>query len=200
MADVLKGVIESGTGRNANIGRPAAGKTGTTQNFADAWFVGYTPHLTAAVWMGHRDGNTPMEGNPTGGGVPAAAWAAFMTRALEGVEPADFPAPSGDLRIVQASPTPTPEPTPECADGEVLARDPDDPDAYVCVAPEPTPTPTPSPEPEVTPEPTATPSPPPRPSPRPTRTSEPDPEPPPDPTPEPTEPEDGDAAQEAAPP
>ena len=68
VVDTLRGVITSGTGEAADIGRPAAGKTGTTQNYGDAWFAGFTPNLTAVVWMGNRDNNETMEGEPTGGG------------------------------------------------------------------------------------------------------------------------------------
>src|SRR5581483_8891304 len=55
VTDVLRGVISSGTGTRANIGRPAAGKTGTAQEYRDAWFVGYTPTLSTAVWLGDKD-------------------------------------------------------------------------------------------------------------------------------------------------
>jgi penicillin-binding protein 1A len=83
---MLTGVITHGTASgNANIGRPAAGKTGTTDAHADAWFVGYTPQLTAAVWMGYPDTETsmvPVLGNVFGGTFPAQMWAAFMNSAL----------------------------------------------------------------------------------------------------------------------
>src|SRR5207302_500945 len=57
VTDVLRGVISGGTGTNANINRPAAGKTGTSENFGNAWFVGYTPTLSTAVCMGNSDGD-----------------------------------------------------------------------------------------------------------------------------------------------
>ena len=57
VTDILRGVITSGTGTRANIGRPAAGKTGTAQEWRDAWFVGYTPTLSTAVWLGYADGH-----------------------------------------------------------------------------------------------------------------------------------------------
>ncbi|MGH2400327.1 MAG: transglycosylase domain-containing protein, partial [bacterium] len=59
MVDMMKGVIARGTGRSAAIGRPAAGKTGTTDDYRNAWFIGFTPHLSTAVWLGNDD-NTPM--------------------------------------------------------------------------------------------------------------------------------------------
>ncbi len=92
VTDVLKGVITSGTGRNANIGRPAAGKTGTTDDYHDAWFVGYTPQLSTAVWMGHRDSVSSL-GGVFGGSHPAIAWAQFMRQALANQPVTDFPPP-----------------------------------------------------------------------------------------------------------
>ena len=80
LTDMLQTVIKNGTGRKADIGRPAAGKTGTTSNYHDAWFVGYTPDLVAGVWMGNDD-NTPMRG-VMGGQLPAELWKAFMQKAL----------------------------------------------------------------------------------------------------------------------
>jgi membrane peptidoglycan carboxypeptidase len=92
--DVLRGVISRGTGTAAGIGRPAAGKTGTTQKYRDAWFVGYTPDLVAAVWVGYPESQremTDVHGRKvTGGSFPAEIWAAFMRKALEGREALDF--------------------------------------------------------------------------------------------------------------
>jgi penicillin-binding protein 1A len=80
----LQGVIEDGTGTAADIGKPAAGKTGTAQNNWDAWFAGYVPKLTAVVWMGHPEGSIPMENvqgraTVTGGSLPAEIWQKFMS-------------------------------------------------------------------------------------------------------------------------
>ena len=81
MTSMLEDVINHGTGYpNAIIGRPAAGKTGTTSNFRDAWFVGYTPDLVTAVWLGN-DNYTPMN-ESYGGNIPARIWARFMKAAL----------------------------------------------------------------------------------------------------------------------
>ena len=91
MTRMLQGVIQHGTGRAADIGRPAAGKTGTTQNYRDAWFVGFTPDLAAGVWLGDDRGR-PMAGI-AGGDVPARAWSRFMAAALAGVAVSDFPDP-----------------------------------------------------------------------------------------------------------
>ncbi len=81
MNDMLEQVMVTGTGKKANIGRRAAGKTGTSQNYRDAWFIGYSSGLTAGVWVG-RDNSLPMEGI-TGGGLPAEVWRQFMIRALQ---------------------------------------------------------------------------------------------------------------------
>lgn len=123
VTDVLKGVIESGTGRRAKIDRPAAGKTGTTQEYGDAWFAGYVPQLTAVVWMGNRDDNRTMPGKPTGGDLPAHTWRQFMLAALEGTSAVDFPEPDwGGLIVERASPAPTPKAVKKrCEDGKVPA-------------------------------------------------------------------------------
>jgi membrane peptidoglycan carboxypeptidase len=97
--DILKGVISSGTGTAASIGRPAAGKTGTTQDNCDAWFVGYTPDLVASVWVGYADAKRPMTSihgiRVTGGSFPAKIWASFMKSALSGTPATQFKRPSG---------------------------------------------------------------------------------------------------------
>jgi membrane peptidoglycan carboxypeptidase len=95
----LQGVIQHGTGTAANIGRPAAGKTGTAENFQDAWFCGYVPQLVTCVWVGYPKGEIPMhnvEGFPDvfGGSIPAEIWHDFMQRALAGVPVVGFPRPS----------------------------------------------------------------------------------------------------------
>jgi penicillin-binding protein 1A len=100
--DVLKGVIKDGTGTRANIGRPAAGKTGTTDNRTDAWFVGYTPQFTTAVWMGgYSTTSVHMYNvggiNVQGGTYPARIWAQVMRGATNGMPELDFPAPDQGL-------------------------------------------------------------------------------------------------------
>ena len=80
LTDMLEGVIKKGTGTRANIGRPAAGKTGTTSNYHDAWFVGYTPDLVAGVWVGNDDNSST--GGIMGGQLPAEIWKAFMQKAM----------------------------------------------------------------------------------------------------------------------
>ncbi|MEM8771779.1 MAG: PBP1A family penicillin-binding protein [Pseudomonadota bacterium] len=84
MTHMLYQVLHSGTGRRANLGRrPAAGKTGTTNDWRDAWFVGYTAQLTAGVWVGNDD-YRPME-KVTGGAIPAEIWKTFMLAAHQGL-------------------------------------------------------------------------------------------------------------------
>jgi penicillin-binding protein 1A len=81
---MLSGAVTSGTGRQAALGdRPTAGKTGTTQDFKDAWFVGYTRQLVAGVWVGTDQGQT-MGKEVTGGTLPAGIWHRFMERATAG--------------------------------------------------------------------------------------------------------------------
>jgi len=79
---MLAGVVEHGTGRRARLVRPAAGKTGTSQNYRDAWFMGFTSDLVAGVWLGNDNGR-PMKG-VTGGGLPATLWRQVMQTAHQG--------------------------------------------------------------------------------------------------------------------
>ena len=109
VTEALRGVVTSGTGTAAALpDRPMAGKTGTAQEYTNAWFCGYVPQLAACVWMGYPDGNRPMDG-VTGGSTPAEIWRAFMSAATEGMEVEDFP--PVDLSPYRASPSPAPTPT-----------------------------------------------------------------------------------------
>ena len=99
VTNVLQGVITGGTGTDANLGRPAAGKTGTTSNFTNAWFVGYTPTLSTAVWIGDANNesttlNFKGVGNVYGATIPAPVWKAFMSKALVNVPPTNFSQPA----------------------------------------------------------------------------------------------------------
>ena len=81
---ILEQVVTRGTGREARIGRFAAGKTGTAEDNSNAWFVGYTPELSTAVWIGHRDTNKPLvarSGPLMGGDLPAEMWGRYMSHA-----------------------------------------------------------------------------------------------------------------------
>jgi penicillin-binding protein 1A len=98
----LRQVVQKGTGTGAQFGRPLAGKTGTTEDFADAWFVGYTPKLTAAVWMGYPEGAsrrmTSVRGRKVNGGsFPATIFQRFMAAVAGGMDTGEFP--SGGVNL-----------------------------------------------------------------------------------------------------
>ncbi len=122
VTDILKRVITSGTGKRADIGRPAAGKTGTTQRYTDAWFAGYTPELTACVWIGFPEETKPMgrirDTIVVGGTFPAEIWRIFMTKALENVPVSDFPSPEKKLIEVEVCSSSGLIPGPFCPDSE----------------------------------------------------------------------------------
>ena len=96
--DMLKDVLISGTAGGSGLGRPAAGKTGTTDYSKDAWFVGYTPNLSCAVWVGD-DRNRSM-GAMYGSGAPLSIWHDFMINAIQEVPYADFVRPAGAVTPV----------------------------------------------------------------------------------------------------
>jgi penicillin-binding protein 1A len=96
VTSMMESVINEGTGYpNAVIGRPAAGKTGTTSSYRDAWFVGFTPDLVTAVWIGNDDYSRMNESY--GGNIPARMWARFMKAALADVPKRDFTYPGDEL-------------------------------------------------------------------------------------------------------
>jgi penicillin-binding protein 1A len=95
----LRQVVLSGTGTGARFGHPVAGKTGTTSDNTDAWFIGYTPQLTTAVWVGYPSGSRPMThiyglAQVTGGSLPADFFRRFMEHALSGAPVLGFPQPA----------------------------------------------------------------------------------------------------------
>jgi 1A family penicillin-binding protein len=108
LTKTLEQVILRGTGRAAQIGRPAAGKTGTTNDYADAWFVGYTPNLVAAVWVGHPRGRIPMTSvhgtRVWGGNIPASIWRSFMTQATKDRPEGRFQVPDEEMIVVEIDP------------------------------------------------------------------------------------------------
>jgi penicillin-binding protein 1A len=110
---ILQTVIQSGTGTAASYGCPAAGKTGTAQNLDNAWFVGYTPQLSTAVWVGYPQGNVPMGPNGFGGTLAAPIWHDYMQQASNGFC-GDFPQPttlwSGTAFVGSHSSAKTPSP------------------------------------------------------------------------------------------
>lgn len=106
MTDMLKSVLQPG-GTGAALGplisRPAAGKTGTTENSRDVWFVGYTPDLVTAVWIGNDNGTSLRDTagpNPTGGGLAGPIWAQMMAGSLTGVPARDFTRPPGVVEVL----------------------------------------------------------------------------------------------------
>ena len=114
----LQQVLTKGTGTRAAISRPAAAKTGTSQEWRDAWLAGYVPQLATVVWVGNPlhalESMTPANGYPlriVGGSYPAMIWHEYMTRALEGVPVVEFKAPPSQL-FRGSAPVATPEPSP----------------------------------------------------------------------------------------
>ncbi|HOP94605.1 MAG: transglycosylase domain-containing protein [Dictyoglomaceae bacterium] len=102
LVKMMKRVITNGTGTRANIGRPAAGKTGTTDDYRDAWFIGFTPDLCTGVWIGNDDYSPTNK--VAGGFIPAMIWKEFMSNALKNTPPREF-----DFLI----PTPQPQIVPK---------------------------------------------------------------------------------------
>lgn len=104
----MEEVVKRGTGTAAAIGRPVAGKTGTTNNFTDAWFVGYTPDLVTAVWVGYPEGLVPMTNvhgiRVYGGTLPAMIWRSFMSVAVAGTPVEEFEVPPHGLVTVEIDP------------------------------------------------------------------------------------------------
>jgi penicillin-binding protein 1A len=106
MNAMLHETLVSGTARRAELpGWPAAGKTGTSQDFRDAWFIGYTSHLVAGIWLGNDD-NSPTR-KATGGGLPVDIWSRFMKTAHQGVAPSALPG-LGGAGWISAAPAPAP--------------------------------------------------------------------------------------------
>jgi penicillin-binding protein 1A len=178
LSQTLTHVVQSGTATAANIGRPVAGKTGTTQDNKDAWFAGYIPQLATVVWEGYPAESVkgrgtvvplmhycsdpvlcrPVHGyEVTGGGSPvspAPIWASYMSQATEGMEILSFPVPTDmpDKVLNSPAPGPTKTPTPKPTKKPT-------PDPVETIEPTPTPEPTFTPEPTPTSEPTPIPTP-----------------------------------------
>lgn len=117
ITDFLKGVATRGTGANGKFGLTFAAKTGTTQQYRDAWYVGYTPHVSTAVWMGYAEGQREMIGvhgiRVTGGSLPSQIFSKFMKVATEGMASEDWSRPSG-IRDVEVCRETGDEPTEFC--------------------------------------------------------------------------------------
>ena len=157
----LQRVVTSGTGTAAALGRPVAGKTGTAQDYVDAWFCGYTPQLAACVWVGYPKGEIPLENvegytNVFGGSIPALIWHDFMSEATEGMPVLDFATPSFEGYDTTPEGAVEPKPSPTKTRTRTPSPSPSPSPEPTTPSPEPT---TPSPEPTTpSPEPT-TPSP-----------------------------------------
>lgn len=95
MISMLRSVISSGTARHANPGRAAGGKTGTTNNWMDAWFVGFTPQLTTGLWIGYDKLGLALGTGQTAGGIAAPVWGRYMREALSSDAVRDFPVYAG---------------------------------------------------------------------------------------------------------
>jgi penicillin-binding protein 1A len=100
MNEMLSAVISHGTGKSAALPRPAAGKTGTTQEYRDAWFIGYTADLVAGVWLGNDD-NAPMN-KVTGGTLPAQTWRRFMLAATRSMPVRPLPSTPPPSLVAEA--------------------------------------------------------------------------------------------------
>jgi penicillin-binding protein 1A len=132
---ILEQNIQYGTGTRANFGRPAAGKTGTTDDHGDAWFCGYLPNLEATVWVGYPQGEIPMENvhgiAVAGGSFPAEIWRLFMEKATRYSPPQDFTLPRtypvwkyfqrGKYAIQYVAPTTTSSTTTETTSTKTVA-------------------------------------------------------------------------------
>ncbi|MCU0311546.1 MAG: PBP1A family penicillin-binding protein [Acidimicrobiales bacterium] len=113
----LNQVVEGGTGTEARFGQPAAGKTGTTDEYKDAWFVGYTCRLTAAVWVGYPGTEERLMKDVkgievTGGSLPAEIWRKFMVEATDGLEACEFERPAAGSEVQPDDTTPPAAPPP----------------------------------------------------------------------------------------
>jgi penicillin-binding protein 1A len=99
ITSMMEDVIRYGTGMRANIGRPAAGKTGTSNDYKDAWFVGYTPDLAAGVWVGFDDMRRSLGSGEVGGRAAAPIWQHFMRNVLSSKVAPDFVVPPGIVKM-----------------------------------------------------------------------------------------------------
>jgi penicillin-binding protein 1A len=112
MNSMLQDTLLTGTARKAELpGWPAAGKTGTSQEFRDAWFIGYTGHLVAGVWLGNDDSSPTKK--TTGGGLPVEIWSRFMRSAHQGVPIAALPGATGGVMTAGFTPPWNTQPAPQ---------------------------------------------------------------------------------------
>ncbi|HEY8515231.1 MAG TPA: PBP1A family penicillin-binding protein [Candidatus Binatia bacterium] len=149
MTSILRNVVEQGTGKRAQLDRPAAGKTGTTNDQRDAWFIGYTPQLVAGVWVGYDQEKTlgPKE---TGGRAAAPIWRAFMEKAMANQPVLDFAVPN-EVTLVAVDQSSGRRVAPGSAGAVFQAFKRGTEPAFVEPEPEPAPSWEPEPEPEQAP-------------------------------------------------
>jgi penicillin-binding protein 1A len=167
ITSILQDAITSGTGSAAAIGRPAAGKTGTAQDYTNAWFCGYVPQLAACVWVGYPRGNISMRdvgGFPAvyGGSIPALIWHRFMSVATDGMPVQPFQPPSlVEFPTPTQSPTPSPSLTPTPSESpSPTPSDSQSPSPSESASPSADQTATPTPTPSASPSSSTTPQPP----------------------------------------
>ncbi len=167
--DLLEGVVLDGTGTSAQIGEFAAGKTGTTENYGDAWFCGFNAELTTCVWVGYPDSVTPMEteyaGGPVAGGTyPAEIWGDLMRQWIAIREERQLASGEDDDDTEETIPAPV-EPAVPAEPAPIEEPAPVAPVEPAPVVPEPEPEPAPAPVPEPAPAPAPAPAPTPTPAP-----------------------------------
>ena len=126
ITNILQENVQRGTATKAGFGRPAAAKTGTSNDYGNAWLVGYTPALSAAVWVGHPEGNISMVDTAgyarvTGGSIPALIWHDVMAFAHRDIEPSAFAGPLPTPAPTKPLPG-APLPTPDRPEGKAKAR------------------------------------------------------------------------------
>jgi penicillin-binding protein 1A len=168
----LEGVISHGTGTAAYFGRPAAGKTGTAEDFKDAWFCGYVPQLATCVWVGYPKAeislyNVEGFGSVFGGSLPAMIWNRFMSEAVKSLPVTGFAEPVFTGHTVSSPYSYTPTYTQSYTPTTQAAPTPAAPATTQTEKPAPPPAPAPTPTPAPTPPPTVAPEPPPAPPPNP---------------------------------
>ena len=106
ITSMLRNVVTGGTGGRANIGRPVAGKTGTTSDYTDAWFVGFTPDISTAVWIGADEaqkGKSYMRSHKISSSFAAGLWGKYMKQAVAGTQPRNFPKPANIVGPISIS-------------------------------------------------------------------------------------------------
>jgi penicillin-binding protein 1A len=162
----LEGVVQHGTGTAASFGRPAAGKTGTAEDFKDAWFCGYVPQLATCVWVGYPKAeisllNVEGYGSVFGGSLPAIIWNRFMSQAVKNLPAEGFPYPVFTGHTVSSPYSYTPTYTQSTSTYTTpAATTPAPPTQQPAPKPTPTPAPTPAPAPAPAPQPAPEPPPP----------------------------------------